>query len=120
MTAAQRKRTWTWVFWLAMVGQLVALYLPSLPSGIGFPHADKVAHTLLFAAPAFVGMLARMQPLLLALGLGAHAVVSEVVQHYLLTDRAGDPWDSAAGLLGVALGLLLGWAVRRRSRVPSA
>ncbi|SDS17296.1 hypothetical protein [Agrococcus carbonis] len=116
---AQRKRTWTWVFWLAMVGQLVALYLPSLPSGVGFPHADKVVHTLIFAAPALVGMLAGMRSLLLGLGLGAHAVASEVVQHYLLTERAGDPWDSAAGILGVTIGLLLGWPVQRRSRVPS-
>ena len=40
--------------------------------------------------------------------LAAHAVVSELVQHWLLPHRSGDAADVLADLAGVALGVLAG------------
>jgi hypothetical protein len=43
----------------------------------------------------------------------ANAVVSELVQHWLLPQRDGDPFDALADLAGVALGA---WAASRATR----
>lgn len=95
---------------LAVVGQLVALYWPDPPSGPGIPGLDKVVHVVIFLAPALLGVLAGIRPVVLAPLLIAHAVVSEVVQHLLLSGRGGDPWDAVADIVGVALGLAIGSA----------
>jgi len=41
--------------------------------------------------------------------LAVHAVVSELVQHYLLAGRSGDPSDSVADLAGVLIVTALLW-----------
>jgi hypothetical protein len=97
-------------FVLALVVQLYALYLyvPGSPEAGAFPHADKVAHAVVFAVPAAIGVLARLRPWLVGLVLAVHAPVSEVVQHLWIPARAGDPWDVVADWVGIALGLAVG------------
>lgn len=107
---------WTVLFALAILVQLIALYLPNPPSGGGVPGADKAVHAAVFLAPALLGVLAGLRPVLLAPLLLAHAVVSELVQHFLLPGRGGDPWDAVADVVGVAIGLAIGSALLLRIR----
>lgn len=104
------------LFVLAVVVQLIALYLPNPPSGGGLPGMDKVVHAAIFLAPALFGVLAGLRPVVLAPLLIAHAVASELVQHTLLPGRGGDPWDAVADVVGVAIGLAIGSALLLRMR----
>jgi VanZ family protein len=105
---------------VACAVQLYGLYAPTSPGPPMPPGTDKVVHLLLFAAVMVTGLLAGIRARPLAAVLAAHAVVSEVVQHALLTGRTGDPWDVVADLVGVAVGW---WAVRllrrRRDAAPA-
>lgn len=100
------------LFGLAVVLQLMVLYVPTTPEGPGIPGFDKLVHAGIFLLPAAIGVLAGIRPVLLGGILAAHAVLSEVLQHLVLPGRAGDPWDVLANLAGVALGLVLGTALR--------
>jgi hypothetical protein len=107
-------RAWSWarllVFAAAVVLNVVVVFWPSPPAGAGqlFPQVDKVAHILVFAVVAWTGVRVPL-PLVPLVGLlAAHAVESELVQHFLLTQRSGDALDAVADLAGVLLGLLLG------------
>jgi hypothetical protein len=51
--------------------------------------------------------------------LAVHAVSSELVQHWLLANRSGDPADVAADLLGVGLGLAVAWKLAARTAVAA-
>ncbi|GAA3593597.1 VanZ family protein [Agrococcus terreus] len=113
-----RRPLWLAALALAVVVQLVVLYLPSPPEGPGIPGLDKVVHVGVFAAPALAGVLGGLRPAVLGAALAAHAVVSELAQHALLAERSGDAWDVAADLVGVALGLAVGVALRRRAARP--
>lgn len=104
------------LFVLAVVVQLIALYLPNPPSGGGLQGMDKVVHAAIFLAPALFGVLAGLRPVVLAPLLIAHAVASELVQHTLLPGRGGDPWDAVADVVGVAIGLAIGSALLLRMR----
>lgn len=108
------RRVWGTLFALAVIVQLLALYWPNPPQGGGAPGLDKVVHVGVFLAPALLGMLAGLRPVVLAPLLIAHAVVSELVQHFLLPGRAGDPWDAVADIVGVAVGLAIGSALLLR------
>ncbi|MGY3127785.1 putative membrane protein [Agrococcus sp. UYP33] len=110
------RRGWLVLFALAIVVQLLGLYAPRAPSGGGLPGVDKVAHAAMFLAPALLGLLAGIRPVVLAPLLIIHAVVSEVVQHLVLAERSGDPWDAVADIVGVAIGLAVGDAVLLRAR----
>lgn len=114
------RRAWLVLFALAVVVQLAALYAPASPSGGGVPGLDKVTHAALFLAPALLGVLAGIRPVVLAPLLIAHAIVSEVVQHLALAQRSGDPWDAVADIVGVAAGLAIGSALLLRWRRPDA
>lgn len=105
-------------FALALAVQVYVLYLyvPGAPDTLTIPHADKVVHAAIFAVPAMVGVLSGLRPWLVALFLIAHAPVSELVQHLWIAGRSGEPWDVVADWLGVALGLVVAVAVRRRGR----
>jgi len=110
---------------LAVLGQLVVLYLPSDPGPLPFPQADKGVHLTVFLLPALLGLLAGLPPRWVVGALAVHAVLSEVVQGLLLPDRSGDPLDTLADLVGVGLGVLLARAVGLRlgarwSRDPSS
>ena len=109
------RRVWSALFALAVVVQLLALYWPNPPQGGGAPGLDKVVHAGVFLAPALLGLLAGLPAVVLAPLLIAHAVVSELVQHFLLPGRAGDPWDAVADIVGVAVGLAIGSALLLRA-----
>jgi VanZ family protein len=106
-----RRLVWA-LFGLAVLLQLVVLYLPRTPDGPGIPGFDKLVHAGIFLLPAALGVLAGLRPVLLGAILAAHAVLSEVVQHLLLPARAGDAWDVVADLVGLVLGLAIGIALR--------
>jgi hypothetical protein len=99
----------------AVAAHLLALYGPAV--GIEGPVSwtDKVVHVLLFAAPTYAVGLALRAIVPAALIFAAHAPVSEAVQHALLPNRSGDPWDAVFDLVGVGLaaGVLV---VRRRAQ----
>ena len=110
---------------LAIVGQLVGLYLPRTPDAVDrFPGADKLLHAVGFALPVVllpwadtlrrrsVGRLPRVRILVLLVWLSVvHALVSELVQHAAYANRAGDPLDVLADWTGIAVGMLAGIAL---------
>ncbi|WP_338748234.1 VanZ family protein [Janibacter alittae] len=108
--------------WLLLGLQLVVLYTPSAPGPPApIPHADKVVHVLVFAAPVLVAGLARRGWWsLLAVAGALHAPVSEVVQHLVLPGRSGDLRDVVADLIGVAAASIAVslWFRRPRGRRP--
>lgn len=116
MTSAGGRRAAWAAFALAIVLQLVALYWPSPPGGPGIPGLDKLVHATVFLLPAALGVVAGIRPLWLGSALGAHAVISELVQQLALPERSGDVWDAVADVIGIAVGLAVGVAIRRRLR----
>lgn len=114
-------RVMRWGFVAALVAQVALLYLHvPTPSAAGsIPHADKVVHAAIFAAPALLGVLGGLRPWLVALVLAVHAPVSELVQHALIPGRFGDPLDLLADWVGVGIGLALGLWLARRWRGPA-
>ncbi len=102
---------------LAVLLQLVVVYSPSGGGAAPFPHFDKLVHAGVFALPVLLGLLARVPLLPVVALMAAHAPVSELVQATLLPERAGDPWDVVADLVGVGLGVLAATLVRRRGAV---
>lgn len=115
------RRWWALAFVVVLGVHLAALYWPRVTIVGPVSWTDKVVHPLLFLVPVVVGALWRRRVLAVAVVFTLHAPVSELVQHYLLPHRTGDPWDAAADLLGVALGVLLAiwWLRGRRSGAPS-
>jgi VanZ family protein len=114
------RRVGSTLFALAIIVQLLALYWPNPPQGGGIPGLDKAVHASVFLAPALLGLLAGLRRVVLAPLLIAHAVLSELVQHFLLPARAGDPWDAVADIVGVALGLAIGSSLLLRAVGRSA
>lgn len=96
-----------------MALHLAALYWPRVDVTGPVAWTDKVVHVLLFAVPVVVASWAlrtwRGPTLVLAL----HAPASELIQHYVLPQRSGDPLDAVADLVGVALGAALAWWLLR-------
>ncbi|MGZ0148047.1 VanZ family protein [Kribbella sp. WER1] len=110
---------WVWrvAFVVAVALQLYGVYAPrEAGPNVGIPQIDKVAHCILFGAVAFTGLKAGLPARWLLGALAANAVVSELVQHWFLPQRDGDPFDALADLAGVALGAWL--ATVGRPRVP--
>lgn len=103
------------LFVVAVLLQLVVLYVPSTPEGPDVPGVDKLVHLAVFLLPAVLGALAGIRLVLLAALLAGHAVLSEVIQQVALPARSGDPWDVVADLVGVALGIAIGAALQRRA-----
>ena len=99
---------------LAVAGHLLALYWPGSPEpGFDLPGADKVVHVLLFGVPVY--LLGRLtgRRWLVAGCFAAHAVVSELVQHWFVPYRSGDPLDLLADLAGIGAATVL---LTRRAR----
>lgn len=103
------------MFVLSIAAQVFALYLyvPGPETQVDIPHADKIVHAALFAAPAFLAVLARLPLGVVVPLLALHAPVSELIQHAVISGRAGEPFDVVADLTGVLLGVLAGLTVRR-------
>ena len=117
-----------WVFAVAVLFNLAILFNPGSPGDPGtfIPHRDKIVHFLSFASVAWAGRRAGFAPILLGAALVAHAVESELLQHFLLPSRSGDPFDVLADVCGVAAGLAVAaWfasrtGVRRGSTVAGS
>jgi hypothetical protein len=106
---------------IALLLQLRGLYrVVGPPQPPWFPYADKVAHTIGFALPVMLILLAAAlrHPLgaqwpslrisALVVGVFAtHAVVSELIQHVWYRYRTGDPLDMIADWIGIAAGVVL-------------
>jgi hypothetical protein len=113
---APPRRTPFVVFAVLLVAHLAALYWPRVDIQGPVSWTDKVVHVLLFLVPTVAGLLAGVRPAYLVGLLALHAPASELVQHYLLPHRTGDPWDAVADLGGVVLGVtsvVVGRALRR-------
>jgi hypothetical protein len=107
-------------FAAAVIANFAVLYWPRAVSQGGIPFADKVVHVAIFAVVAATGRRAGV-PLGWLVGLlAAQAVTSELVQHWFLVNRTGDPADVAADLVGVAVGVLLGRKLAPRTGVGSS
>lgn len=114
MTPAVRDRL---AFGLAVAVNLVVLLAPSPPAGLSLvPGADKAVHALVFAAVAWTGVRIGLRPRALLPVLLVWAVTSELVQHLVVADRAGDGWDVLADAVGTLLGIV---AARCFFAVPS-
>ncbi len=103
---------------VAIAVQCYGLYRPvGPPQPDWLPYADKIAHLLGFAVPVALVLLsvawfARVpsRPVMIAVvaAFAGQAVLSELVQAYLLPNRAGDLADLVADGLGIGLGVLVG------------
>ncbi len=118
MRVGRAELLWRVGFVLACLLHLYGVYSPEQAGPqVTFPEADKLAHLFLFGSVAFLGLRVGVPPRWLLGALVANAVVSELIQHFLLPDRSGDPLDSVADLIGVALGAWLGFRLLRSKKV---
>jgi len=90
------------------------LYSPTPPMPPSdFSGSDLVAHVVLFGAPT--ALLYWLWPRWWSVALMvAYAPGSELLQR-LVPNRSSDVADAIADLLGVAIGVLAAWLVRRRT-----
>jgi VanZ family protein len=112
-------KVWLWrtAFVAAVALQLYGVYAPrEAGPHVGIPQVDKLAHMFLFGSVAFLGLKVRVPARWLLGTLVANAIVSELVQYWLLPQRDGDPFDVLSDLAGVALGAWLAWKIQH-SRV---
>ena len=102
---------WQIAFVVALIVQVWALYWPHQPSvGSGLP-LDKVVQFGLFFIVSYAGLRAGFsQPIVVGVMLG-QALLSEIIQHFLLPERSGDVWDLVADVAGVTVAL---WVARDR------
>lgn len=109
-------------FAVAVIAQLWMLYSPEgVGAGWAPPGSDKVVHALMFAIPVVLGGLAGLSMRVIVPVLVVHAPVSELIQHFVLPGRSGDPWDVVADLTGVLIGwLVLRHVLQRGARRPSS
>lgn len=112
---APSSRLWALAFGVAVLAQLVVLYLPRTPSVSAPAMTDKVVHVLLFAVPVAVGLRAGLSTRWVAVAFLVHAPVSELVQYAVLPRRSGDVWDVIMDVLGVLV-VLVGWGLRPGGR----
>jgi VanZ family protein len=101
---------------VALVLQAVGLYSASAPGPeVGVPGMDKVGHLVAFAVPAALAWLLGARWVVVALVL--HALLSEPLQAWVAPLREPDPLDAVADLVGIALGVTVARALRRRSAI---
>ncbi len=94
---------------------LAVLYAPDTGGAPTFPGIDKVVHLATFGSVTLAGLRAGLAARWWLPVVAGHAVLSELVQHWVLPHRSGDPADVVADLLGVAAGVLAGWLLERAS-----
>lgn len=107
-------RGWPLAFAVVVLVHLAALYWPRMELGAVPVDSDKLAHAVLFAAPAFVGTVA-WRSWWPAVVLAIHAPVSEYLQAAFLPARSGTVGDVFADLAGVAVGTVAAVALGRRA-----
>ena len=94
------------VFWGMCLGIFVLAMLPTNPSSIAFPDADKIVHAMAFAGLSFIGGLAYpVRILVLAFFLVLLGAAIEVAQGFT-PDRSPELFDFLADLVGIALGFI--------------
>lgn len=113
MTTASRG--WRVALVLLVALHVAILYAPDTGGAPAFPGADKIVHVATFASVALAGLRAGLSARWWLPVVAAHAVVSELVQHWVLPHRSGDPADVAADLVGVGVGILARWLLGRAS-----
>jgi VanZ family protein len=94
---------------------LGVLYAPDTGGAPPFPNFDKIVHATTFASVVLAGLAAGLAARWWVPVVSAHALVSELVQHWLLPHRTGDVTDVLADLVGVAVGVLAVRLLRRAS-----
>ena len=103
------------LFWVMCGAVLVGALAPQMDTPQLFALADKVAHTLAFAALALLGLRAYPRHILvvctLLVALGG---MIEIVQGYTST-RSQEWEDFLADILGIVLGALLSRAIISQS-----
>jgi VanZ family protein len=105
--ARKQSRLWPAVLVAVLVVQLISLYSPEVPAGPQIAGIDKVIHILIFAAPALAALMAGLSaPWVIGI-LAVHAPVSELIQHFALSGRSGDPFDMLADFAGIVIGVLV-------------
>jgi hypothetical protein len=102
--AAGSRVAWT-AFTGAVLVNLVVLYWPRAVAGGQLPYVDKVVHLVVFGAVALTGVWVGLPVRWLVVVLVLHAVTSELVQHFWIPARSGDPADAVADILGVVVGV---------------
>ena|SRR5690242_17617917 len=105
-----------WIFALAVLVSLVALFAPGPAVPSAPPGVDKVVHVTLFAALAFTGRWAGIRRGVLAAVLPVYAAASELLQELPALQRDASVGDLVADVAGVLGGLLLWELVARRRR----
>jgi VanZ family protein len=108
-------RYWRFALVLLVVLHLLVLYAPDTGGAPAVPGLDKVVHAATFASVALAGLRAGLAARWWVPVVATHAVVSELVQHWVLPHRSGDPADVLADLAGAALGVLAARFLRRAS-----
>lgn len=104
--------------WLAVAVavHLAVLYWPRPPDVAGgVPHLDLVVHLAVFGAVAWCAVRAGLRPAVVVGVLLAHAVVSELLQAYVVPERTGDWRDVVADAAGTLAGVLLARRAATRS-----
>ena len=100
---------WRLAFIAGFALQCVVLYWPS-PPGVGTEiPLDKAVHFAIFAAVAALGVRAGLSRLLVGALLALQAIASEALQSLVIPGRGGDLGDLLADVVGIAVGLLIGW-----------
>ncbi len=94
---------------------LAVLYAPDTGGAPTFPGIDKVVHLATFGSVTLAGLRAGLAARWWLPVVAGHAVLSELVQHWVLPHRSGDPADVVADLLGVVAGVLAAWLLERAS-----
>jgi hypothetical protein len=103
------------VFLVALAVSAVMLFSPNAPGEGPFPGSDKVVHFLIFTTLAALGRRTRIPVPVLAGGLIAYAVGSELIQG-LEANRSASPTDALADFCGIAVGSSLAPLLRRWAR----
>ncbi|WP_161606275.1 VanZ family protein [Microlunatus speluncae] len=113
------------LFVLGCLLQLIGLYRPTGPPTVdAIPFLDKLGHALVFALPVAMILLypasrtgrgwSGVFGVVVILIFAGHAVVSELLQAWLLPERSGDPYDVLADLTGIAIGYGTAVLIQRR------
>jgi VanZ family protein len=102
---------------MAVLGHLLALYLPGSDLPPAGPAAlDKVVHVALFAVPTALLIWWTGRPRTVIALFAVHAVVSELVQGYLIPRRSMELVDVVADFVGIGIAWLLTLRASFRSR----
>ena len=104
---------------LLVAGVVFASLMPGPPAPLDLGHFDKLEHALAYAVLAvwFTGIVLRANYWKVALALAGLGIAIEFLQRAMPFGRTADPWDFAANLLGIAVGVVFatwrsgGWAL---------